>query len=70
MTIVTQYKRDDEFKAQARLFQSKYRAEVLAVDFQDYGNRLTDTDAEALLNYYNKLWGNGVTHKKLGQVRK
>lgn len=55
MNTGTQYKRDDEFKAKARLFQSKYRAEVLEVEFQDYGNRLTDSDAEALLNYYDKL---------------
>lgn len=53
MNIGTQYQPDDEFKAQARRFQSKYRAEVLGVDFQDYGNRLSDPDAEALLNYYD-----------------
>lgn len=55
MNIGTQYQPDDEFKAEARLYQSKYRAEFLQVDFQDYGNRLTDSDAEALLNYYDKL---------------
>lgn len=55
MNIGTQYKPDDKFKAKARLFQSEYRAEVLKVEFQDYGNRLTDSDAEALLNYYDKL---------------
>ena len=55
MDIGTQYKPDGEFKAQARLFQSKYRAKVLDVEFQDYGNRLTDSDAMALLNYYDKL---------------
>lgn len=55
MNIGTQYQPDDEFKAEARLYQSKYRAEVLQVDFQDYGNRLVDSDAEALLNYYDKL---------------
>ena len=55
MNIGTQYKSDDEFKAEARLYQSKYRASFLNVEFQDYGNRLTDSDAEALLNYYDKL---------------
>ena len=55
MNIGTQYQPGDEFKSEARLFQSKYRAEVLQVDFQDYGNRLTDFDAEALLNYYDRL---------------
>ena len=29
MDTGTQYQPDDEFKAQARLFQSKYRADVL-----------------------------------------
>ena len=55
MEIGTQYKLDDEFKTIARLHQSKYRAEVLQVEFQDYGNRLNDTDGQALLNYYDKL---------------
>lgn len=55
MKIGTQYKPDDKFKAAARLHQSKYRAEVLQVEFEDYGNRLNDFDAQALLNYYDKL---------------
>lgn len=55
MSIGKQYEKDHIFKAMARLHQSKYRADVLEVDFQDYGNRLKDTDAQALLNYYDKL---------------
>jgi hypothetical protein len=55
MGIGNQYRLDDEFKAAARLHQSKYRDEVLKTDFADYGNRLTDPDAQALLNYYDKL---------------
>ena len=55
MNIGKQYEKDDKFKAEARLFQSKYRATVLGVDFQDYGNRLKDSDAQELLNYYEKL---------------
>ena len=55
MNIGHQYKLDNKFKKEARLFQSKYRSEVLCVDFQDYGNRLMDSDAQALLNYYDKL---------------
>jgi len=55
MEIGTQYKPDDEFKTAARLHQSKYRAEVLQVEFEDYGNRLNELDAQALLNYYEKL---------------
>ncbi|MCF7958565.1 MAG: hypothetical protein K9M57_08980 [Phycisphaerae bacterium] len=55
MEIGNQYNLDDEFKAAARLHQSKYRAEVLQVEFEDYGNRLNDKDAQVLLNYYDKL---------------
>ncbi len=55
MGIGNQYKLDDGFKAAARLHQSKYRDEVLQVGFEDYGNRLTDEHAQALLNYYDKL---------------
>ncbi len=64
MNIGTQYKPDDEFKAKARLLQSKYRAEVLEVEFKDYGNRLSDSDAEALLNYYSKLNSRDVLRQR------
>lgn len=53
--IGSQYGRDDSFKAAARLHQSTYRARVLDVDCEDYGNRLTDADGRALLNYYDGL---------------
>ena len=55
MQIGRQYSPDDKFKKKARLHQSKYRAEILQVEFEDYGNRLNDTDAQAFLNYYDKL---------------
>ena len=64
MNVGTQYKLDDEFKAKARLFQSTYRSEVLEVEYQDYGNRLTDSDAEALLNYYSKLNSRDVLRQR------
>jgi hypothetical protein len=50
-----QYPKDDDFKAKARLHQSKYRSEILQVDFDEYGNRLTKADAVNLLNFYPKL---------------
>ena len=50
-----QYSPDDAFKARARLHQSKYRAEVLRVDYNKYGNRLDDDDGKKLLNYYDRL---------------
>ncbi len=46
-----QYAPDDSFKAAARLHQSRYRAEVLGVGFDGYGNRLLEGDARGLLNY-------------------
>jgi len=64
MNIGTQYKPDDEFKAKARLFQSKYRADVLKAEFQGYGNRLVDSDAKALLNYYDKLNSRDVLRQR------
>ena len=53
--IGPQYDPDDPFKAAARLHQSSYRAKVLDVEYSDYGNRLTDADGRALLNYYDGL---------------
>jgi len=50
-----QYQKDDEFKTKARLHQSKYRSEILQVDFYEYGNRLTKADAVNLMNFYPKL---------------
>lgn len=53
--IGKQYEPDNEFKAAARLHQSKYRADILNVDCDEYGNRLLDKDARRLLNYYDGL---------------
>ena len=47
-----QYSKDYDFKAKARQLQSNYRSVILKVDFNEYGNRLTKTDA---LNYLNFL---------------
>ena len=55
MDIGPQYKLDDPFKAAARLHQSDYRARILKADYVDYGNRLTEVDGRALLNYYDGL---------------
>lgn len=55
MEIGKQYDKDHKFKTAARLHQSNYRAEILQVAFEDYGNRLNDADAQLLLNYYDKL---------------
>lgn len=54
-SIGPQYKPDDPFKAAARLHQSRYRATVLKVEFSEYGNRLTEADGRALLNFYDGL---------------
>ena len=50
-----QYSKDDDFKAKARFHQSKYRAEKLQVDFDEYGNRLKQIDAVNYLNFYPRL---------------
>jgi len=53
-----QYNKDDlfdktGFRKKARLFQSKYRAEILNVGYDEYGNRLTEEDGSKGLNFYN-----------------
>lgn len=53
--IGPQYDPDDNFKSSARLHQSAYRASVLNVGFDEYGNRLTESAGRALLNYYDGL---------------
>ena len=53
MKIGEQYDKDDTFKKEARLYQSKYRANILKAEYKDYGNRLIDGDA--YLNYFSKL---------------
>jgi hypothetical protein len=50
-----QYSKDGNFKAKARLHQSHYRSEILKVDFDEYGNRLTKNDALKYLNFYPGL---------------
>jgi hypothetical protein len=47
-----QYDKDNFFKKQARLHQSKYRAEVLKVDCDLYGNMLQEEDGRKGLNFY------------------
>lgn len=50
-----QYPFDDNFKAKARKHQSLFRAEILQIDFNEYGNRLTEKDASNFLNFYPEL---------------
>jgi len=56
--IGKQYEKDDimdstGFRSKARMHQSTYRANVLDVDFDEYGNRLTKEDGLSGLNFYN-----------------
>ena len=53
--IGKQYGKDNLFKKKARLHQSKYRTEILQVDYDEYGNRLTESDAKAGLNFYDSF---------------
>jgi len=65
-SIGPQYEPDDDFKAAARLHQSAYRAKVLKVGFDEYGNRLTESAGRALVNYYDGL---GVRDVGVGYLR-
>jgi hypothetical protein len=58
------YEKDDDFKKQARLHQSKFRRDVLSVDYDEYGNRLKYEDAKNLLNYYKELGVRKVLRKR------
>ncbi|QWV94667.1 hypothetical protein KP004_05670 [Geomonas oryzisoli] len=64
MKLGNQYHLDDPFKAAARLHQSRYRAEVLKVADDEYGNRLNEHDARELLNYYAHLNSREVLRRK------
>ncbi len=41
------------FRSRARLHQSKYRAEILKVGYDMYGNRLTEEDGKRGLNFFD-----------------
>ncbi len=56
MELGKQYNKDNDFKRLARKYQSLYRANILKVDYNQYGNRLTKSDAcDRNLNYFQKL---------------
>jgi hypothetical protein len=53
-----QYPGDGDFKARARLHQSRFRVESLGLlDFADYGSRLAEPDALAGYNFYRPWAG-------------
>ncbi len=49
------YPFDDNFKKAARFHQSQYRANVLQLECNEYGSKLTEPDAKALHNYFDGL---------------
>ena len=53
--IGKQFPSDDSFKTAARLHQSQYRANVLQLECNVYGSKLTEQDAIAHHNYYEGL---------------
>lgn len=56
MSLGPQYSRDDDFKASARLHQSRFRLEELGLqECRNYGNRLTSADARAGKNFCDWL---------------
>jgi len=67
MDIGEQYIKDDEFKRQARLHQSKYRTEILKVECDGYGNLLKEEDAIKGLNFYDDFGILDAVHKRYGK---
>ena len=65
-----QYPPDNAFKKAARRHQSEYRANVLCVDFDEYGNRLPEAEAGRLLNYYEGLGVREVLRKRYPEYSK
>ena len=65
-----QYSRDDEFKKRARTHQSEYRANILKVDYENYGNRLKDEEAQKDLIYYDGLNCRAVLRKRFPRYSK
>ncbi len=65
--IDRKYIQDDEFKAAARLHQSQFRENELKVGYNGHKNILTDTDAEAKLNYYDGLNVTKALRKRYGK---
>jgi len=53
MKIGKQYDKDDDFKREARLHQSKYRGNVLCVNCDEFGNMLEEQDGRDGLNFYS-----------------
>lgn len=53
MEIGKQFNKDSDFKRKARLHQSTYRANVLKVGCDEFGNMLKEEDAKKGLNFYN-----------------
>lgn len=73
--IGNQYPKDDKtdptgFLKRARHHQSKFRAEVLNIDYDTYGNYLTKTDGEAGKNFYDKLGVFEAVKKKYRKYNK
>lgn len=68
--LVNKYPTDDPFKAAARRHQSEYRANVLRVAYKDHESRLTDADAQAFFNYYDRLNVSQVLRKRYPKFSK
>lgn len=67
MKLGKQYSKDDDFKCRARLYQSKYRAEVLNVDCDEFGNMLKKEDGEKGLNFYPEFGVLDAVYERYGR---
>ena len=52
MNLGKRYNKDADFKKKARLHQSRYRANVLKVDCDEYGNMIFEEDGQRGLTFY------------------
>ena len=67
MKIGKQYSKDNDFKRKARLHQSNYRAEILNVDCDEYGNMFLATDGKKGLNFYSDFEILNAVYERYGE---
>lgn len=67
MELKDQYNYDDNFKQKARLHQSRFRANVLKVDYDEHKNFLKSEDGKKGLNFYDDFNILNAVHERYGK---
>ena len=67
MNLGKRYNKDADFKKKARLHQSRYRANVLKVDCDEYGNMIFEEDGQRGLTFYPDFDILEAVHKRYGK---